>query len=154
MTKLNLSGNGITGAQAGKALGDAIAGNTVLKELDISGDEYYKCDVEFVKAFAVGLHDNGALTKLVLEDNKLATSEAGEALGEALKGNTVLKELDISSNNWNARSCEPQPDGPGFANAISKGLAGNGAMTSLSLASNGLGIEGAKIVAAFLPKCT
>jgi hypothetical protein len=29
-----------------------------------------------------------------------------------------------------------------------------GAMTSLNLASNSLGVEGAKIVAAFLPKCT
>ena len=28
------------------------------------------------------------------------------------------------------------------------------AMTSLNLASNSLGVEGAKIVAAFLPKCT
>jgi hypothetical protein len=29
-----------------------------------------------------------------------------------------------------------------------------GTMTGLSLASNGLGIEGAKIIAAILPKCT
>jgi hypothetical protein len=30
----------------------------------------------------------------------------------------------------------------------------NGAMTSLNLSYNGLGIEGAKIIAAVLPKCT
>jgi hypothetical protein len=29
-----------------------------------------------------------------------------------------------------------------------------GAMMSLNLASNSLGVEGAKVVAAFLPKCT
>jgi hypothetical protein len=32
-------------------------------------------------------------------------------------------------------------------------LPDKGAMTSLSLASNDLGVEGAKIIAAFLPKC-
>jgi hypothetical protein len=78
MTKLILSRNGVKGAQAGKALGDAIAGNTVLKELDISGDAYYKCDVEFVKAFAVGLHDNGALTKLDISSNNIDAEQKGD----------------------------------------------------------------------------
>jgi hypothetical protein len=83
-----MSANGLVGAKAGKALGDAIAINTVLKDLDISGGQYgQQCDVEFVQAFSVGLRDNGA-------------------------------------------------------------------MTSLNLASNELGVEGAKIIAAFLPKCT
>jgi hypothetical protein len=87
-----MSANGLKGAEAGKALGDAIAANIVLKELDISGGEYdsqtfSKSDVAFVQTFSVGLRDNGALT-------------------------------------------------------------------SLNLASNELGVEGAKIIAAFLPKCT
>jgi hypothetical protein len=38
----------------------------------------------------------GAMTKLSLKDNWLATAAAGEALGGALRGNTVLKELDVS----------------------------------------------------------
>jgi hypothetical protein len=59
-----MSANGLKGAEAGKALGDAIAANTVLKELDISGGLYdrQKCDVEFVKTFSIGLRDNGALS--------------------------------------------------------------------------------------------
>jgi hypothetical protein len=37
---------------------------------------------------------------------------------------------------------------------VAEYLDGNGAMTSLNLASNGLSVEGAKIIAAVLPKCT
>ena len=73
LTSLNMSANGLQGAEAGKALGDAIAANTVLKELDISGGLYdsLRCDVEFVQSFSVGLHDNGALTHLDVSSNKL-----------------------------------------------------------------------------------
>jgi hypothetical protein len=73
LTSLNMSANGLKGAEAGKALGDAIAANTVLKELDISGGEYkhQNCDVEFVQTFSVGLRDNGALLSLNLALNSL-----------------------------------------------------------------------------------
>jgi hypothetical protein len=141
-------------------------------------------DIGFVTAFAQGLSDNGALTKLVLRDNKLATAEAGEALGEALKGNTVLKELDISSNSWSEHAWDAQPHGLGFAEGISKGLACNRALTKLTFGdkqvvtmttevteanfsakglgqsgrSHDMGVRGQSggliMVAAFLPKCT
>jgi hypothetical protein len=97
--------------------------------------------------------DNRALTTLILKDNKLLTPEAGKVLSGMLAANTVLKELDVSSNNWKARG-RMKGDGPGFAKELAVGISGNGAMTSLNLASNSLGVEGAKIVAAFLPKCT
>jgi hypothetical protein len=38
--------------------------------------------------------------------------------------------------------------------AIAGAIKDMGAMTSLNLASNKLGVEGAKIIAACLPKCT
>jgi hypothetical protein len=38
--------------------------------------------------------------------------------------------------------------------AIADAISNTRAMTSLNLASNSLGVEGAEIVAAFLPKCT
>ena len=68
-----MSANGLKGAEVGKALGDAIAANTVLKELDISGGEYgfQQCDAEFLQIFSVGLRDNGALTSLDISDNNL-----------------------------------------------------------------------------------
>jgi hypothetical protein len=66
LTSLNMSANRLKGAEAGKALGDAIAANTVLKELDISGGQYDSCDVEFVQTFSVGLRDNGALSTVIM----------------------------------------------------------------------------------------
>jgi Leucine-rich repeat (LRR) protein len=93
---------------------------------------------EGIIAIANVISDMGALYKLILKNNKLATAEAGEALGEALAGNTVLKELDISRNYWDDTEYGgwTKGDGPGFAKGISKGLTGNGALTKLDISSN------------------
>ena len=78
MVKLNMSKNQIKGAEAGKALGDALAANTVLEELDLS--ENYS-GPEFAKEFAVGLGANGALMKFTFSgddeyDSKPVTIES------------------------------------------------------------------------------
>ena len=73
-----------------------------------------------------------------MADNKIATKEAGEALGQALANNSVLKELDISSNAWDDRYTSVKVDGPGFAKGIADGLSANGALTSLNLSKNAL----------------
>jgi hypothetical protein len=110
LTSLNMSANGLKGAETGKALGDAIATNTVLKELDISGGQYsdQKCDVEFVQAFSVGLRDNGAISQFTFSgdrsDSKPVTMEAS--------------------------------------------------MTEADFSGQGLGLSGAIMLSAFLPKCT
>jgi hypothetical protein len=87
LTSLNMSANGLKGAEAGKALGDAIATNTSLKELDISGSEYddQTCDVEFVQTFSVGLRDNGAMTSLNLSSNELTGLNGKDMSGSILK---------------------------------------------------------------------
>jgi hypothetical protein len=76
---LNMSKNGMKGAEAGKALGDALATNTVLKELDLSGQSGTSArpnmDFAFVEAFAPGLSDNGALSKLDVRDNSILSAE-------------------------------------------------------------------------------
>ena len=85
LTSLNMSKNRIKGAEAGKALGDALAGNTVLKELDISGDKYgANMDIGFVKAFTPGLCDNGAMTSLNLFGNELG-AEGAKHLAAGIK---------------------------------------------------------------------
>ena len=77
LEKLLMGGNEIKGAEAGKALGDAIASSTMLKELDLSGkpNKYGGitpgCDVEFAQTFSVGLGSNGAMTKLIMSMNGL-----------------------------------------------------------------------------------
>ena len=87
---------------------------------------------------------------LSLKDNGLGTEEGGKVIGEILKGNSVLRELDLSCNSVYPYS----KNSPKFAVALSPGLADNRAMTSLNLALNELGVKGAKIIAACLPKCT
>jgi hypothetical protein len=91
------------------------------------------------------IKDMGALTTLILKDNKLLTREAGKVLSGMLAANTVLKELDVSSNTWMEHG-RMKGDGPGFAKELAVGISGNGALTSLNLSSNNLEAEGAKIV--------
>jgi hypothetical protein len=53
-------------------------------------------------------------------------------------------ETDLSGLNMDAND----------AIILASELPDKGAMTSLNLASNSLGVEGAKLIAAVLPKCT
>ena len=83
LVKLLLGANGFKGFEAGKALGDAIAVNTVLKELDISGGwrDSEKCDTAFAKGFSPGLGTNGAIVKFDISNNDIC-AEGGKALAE------------------------------------------------------------------------
>ena len=137
LTSLNISSNGITGAEAGKALGDALAATAVLKELDLSAQDDdsdwgdagiasdQNLDARFAKEFAIGLA-NGALTSLNVSSNSIKGAEAGKALGNALAANTVLKQLDLSKNYSGAE----------FANEFAVGLGANGALETLNLSHN------------------
>jgi hypothetical protein len=100
--------------------------------------------------------DNRALTSINISNNKIISDadgkEAGKALGDMLKQNSALKSLDLSSSlvggiSNTSKSLE-------FVKELAAGIRDNRAMTSLNLASNSLGIEGAKIIAVFLPECT
>ena len=75
-----MGANGIKGEEAGKALGDAIAVNTVLKELDLSGgkSDSQKCDAEFAKGFSVGLGASKALSSLDLSQNSIPDEHMGQ----------------------------------------------------------------------------
>jgi hypothetical protein len=83
--------------------------------------------------------DKGAMTRLNLSKNGLLTQEGGRALGNMLKANTILKELDISDSGNGMHSS--QKDGPGFATAISEGLASNGALSVANCMGNAIGKE-------------
>jgi hypothetical protein len=113
------------------------------------------------------------LTTLILKDNKLLTPEAGRVLSGMLAANTVLKELDVSSNTWKERGML-KGDGAGFAKELAVGIRDNGAlstftfsgdyssskpvtmettMTEADFSGKVLGASGGMMVAAFLPKC-
>jgi hypothetical protein len=70
-------------------------------------------------AIANAIPDMRALSTLCLTNNKLATKEAGKALAAALAGNSVLTELDVSSNSWYYHA-QDKGDGVGFAKIVAE----------------------------------
>jgi hypothetical protein len=100
-------------------------------------------------AIADAIPDMGALTALILKDNKLLTPEAGKVLAGMLAANTVLKELDVSSNAWQEGGWT-KGDGPGFAEELAVGISDNGALSILNIATNYLGDKGAIALASGL----
>jgi Ran GTPase-activating protein (RanGAP) involved in mRNA processing and transport len=218
---LSLKENGLGTKEAGKVLGEMLKVNSVLKELDLSSN-YVHPDSGgdapgFAQELAAGIKDNRALTSLHVKQNGIPQREVREiiaiamrmdsmkilcevpfkdktlteldvsgmnlgmggalVIAEHLDGNGALLVLDISNNSIGRRSRDGDGRAPWIATpegpqAIAEALKSNvrdimymhitsanichdkGAMTSLNLASNSLGVEGANIIAAVLPKCT
>jgi hypothetical protein len=95
-------------------------------------------DADDASILASELPDKGALSSLSLTKNALLTKEAGKVIGDMLKSNSTLKELDLASNCDNGAGAK---DGPGFAQELADGIKDNGALTltSLNVANNNLG---------------
>jgi hypothetical protein len=90
LSVLSLKGNRLATKEAGKALAAALAQNSVLTELDVSGNNWWaspsdKGDgVGFAQELSVGLRDNGAMTSLNLASNRLYAKGA-KIVAEAIK---------------------------------------------------------------------
>jgi hypothetical protein len=111
------------GPAGGKALAEGLKGNQVITELNIA-DNYLAVggDVSGVIALADAIPDMRAMTKLNVSDNKIVGTEGGQILSGMIAQNSVLKELDVSSN------CKSrEDDGPGFAKKLAIGISDNGA---------------------------
>ena len=141
-----------------------LAVNTVLKELDVSANTSYQCDsVGFAQELAVGISDNGTLSKLDASDNHMfgKKDKAGiTAWADALKANTSITELNLTKNKISANDTKilaPAISDNGallvlslkgnnlFAagcKALAEGLKGNQVITELNIASNSLGWNG------------
>ena len=107
-----------------------------------------------------------ALVKFTISDNDLR-AEGGKALAEALKDNTIMKELNIANNNL-SYDADANTDMSGII-AISDAIPTMGAMATITFGdkqavtmtttmteadfSGKLKGYEAHIVAAFLPKC-
>jgi hypothetical protein len=66
----------------------------------------------------------------------------GILLVEMLTGNTRLKELEVSSSGEGMSLS--RTDGPGFAKELAVGIKDNGAILSLNLLKNHIGVEQAR----------
>jgi Ran GTPase-activating protein (RanGAP) involved in mRNA processing and transport len=147
MTSLNMSKNSMKGAAAGKALGGALATNTVLKELDLSGQSGTSkrparpnMDAAFVKAFVPGLSDNGTLMKLDISENNLYAAGV-KALAEGLKGNEVMTELNLAGNEM-GKDSEYVLAKSDSVIALADAIRGMEALLFLNVKGNTIGNEG------------
>jgi hypothetical protein len=141
---VNLLKNGI-GVEQARALVIILKEHPTLKslcgnngdetELNMSGKMNSAEDAIMLSAEVV---DSGALSSLNLSKNALLNKEAGKILGDMLKGNSILKELDVSSNY----DVDPGArDGPGFVQELSDGIKDNEAILSVNLLKNDISPE-------------
>jgi hypothetical protein len=114
-----------------------------LTELDVSGSGF---GAEGAKVVAQYISNNGALSSLNLASNCLCgIDKDGHGAYNASGNANPLYHMYALTHT----AC-PRLGVTALANVIPDMRA----MTSLNLASNRLRVEGAKIIAAFLPKCT
>jgi hypothetical protein len=143
LSKLFMRQNGIHGAEAGKAFSNMLAQNTVLKELDLSSQLVCRhkksLDVAFAKELAVGISDNGTLTKFDISKCELM-AEGGKALAAGLKGNQVITELNIS-NNYLGYSSDGNPADTSGIIAIADAIPDMGALIKLDISDNCIAAE-------------
>jgi Leucine-rich repeat (LRR) protein len=141
LVKFDVSANSLCAAGA-KSLAKALKDNPIMTELNIAHNSlgkvgtHWNDDSDMSGVIAIG-NAMGALTSLNISNNKLATKDAGKALAHALASNSVLKELDVSSNDWD-EGFGDNGDGPGFAQELADGVKNNGALTSLNISNNSL----------------
>jgi Leucine-rich repeat (LRR) protein len=156
LTSLNISTNRMATKEAGKAIADALAVNSCIQELDVSSNNWYDGDLitnydkplgdgpGFAKELAVGLSANGALVKFDISKNEIAP-EGGKALAEVLKGNNIIKELNMASNNLS----DDGEDMTGII-AVANAIPTMGALVSVNILKNYIGVEQANILAGIL----
>ena len=124
-THLNLTEDEIDAA----SLSQAIAVNSSLTELDLSGSQLgYSGAKSLSQAIAV----NSSLTELYLSGSWIFNSGA-ECLSQALKVNSSLTKLDLSGNDI----------GDYGAASLSQALAVNSSLTDLNLSQNSITDSGA-----------
>ena len=70
------------------------------------------------------------MTSLDISNNQLFTGDAGKALSSALKANSILTELDLSSNSFGPSNTEA------FITEFAVGLGANGALATLDMSEN------------------
>jgi hypothetical protein len=85
-----------------------------------------------------------ALSKLVMRQNNIHGAEAGKAFADMLARNTVLKELDLSSQKFGTYGDALDA---AFAKEFAAGISDNGTLSSLNLARNNMQAAGVKHIA-------
>jgi hypothetical protein len=94
-----------------------------------------------------------ALSHFDISNNSLYAAGA-KVIAEGLKGNQVVTELNISGNGMGRNDIRTYESDMSGVAALADVIPGMEALTKFDISKNGLTTEGAKIIAAILPKCT
>ena len=154
LTSLRLRYNHL-GPEGANALAPALAANSSLTSLDLDGNQLCGMNdnaqtglhpsgtyiAKGIAAIADALRINGSLTKLSLASNMLG-EDGTKSICEALQDSKTLKELNLSGRF-------PAYNNIGHAAGakhVADMLGVNRSLTKLSLARNGLGEEGTKLL--------
>jgi hypothetical protein len=150
ISSVNFLKNGIGTDQAKKLVGilkehptlKSLCGNTGNEiELDMSGKMHGTGDVIMLVPEII---DNGALSKLVVRQNNIHNAEAGKAFSNMLAQNTVLKELDLSSQKVGEYG---YPLDPAFVKEFAVGISDNSALLQLDISDHVLSTENERAIA-------
>jgi Ran GTPase-activating protein (RanGAP) involved in mRNA processing and transport len=163
ITSLDVNNNNL-GKEGTKLLAEALKGNQIMTELDLSSNSMTSGGMSGLVALADAIRNMEALSKLNLatnvinEDgakllapaisnmmalnslnlsqNRLLNKESGHALALALLANSVLAELDISKNfDFDNSSSR---DGSGFAESFAYCLTKNKSLKILNISDNNI----------------
>ena len=143
LLKLDISSNGF-GSEGAKSLAVALDRNAVLTDLNSADNRMAwnaegERDMTGVIAFASCIKRMGALAKLNMRDNSLASEEGGRVLAGMLTNHKVLTALDLSGN-WKGTAMEGEDCSVAFAEEFSAGLNAS-RLSSLDLGRNSLPLE-------------
>eukprot|EP00935_MAST-01C_sp_MAST-1C-sp1_P001164 g1164.t1 len=149
LAKLDISKNALCAA-GGTALAEGLKDNQIITELKLADNSlgkvgtgpFDRSDMSGVVAIADAIPTMGALTALDLSSNDIGP-EGAKHIAEAVKGHGAMKKLTISGDesNWSDDSRNSKP----VTIEIS--------MTEADFSGKILGVSGAIMLAAFLPKC-
>jgi Ran GTPase-activating protein (RanGAP) involved in mRNA processing and transport len=144
LTTLILKGNKLLTPEAGKVLSDMLAANTVLKELDISGNGWEeggwtKGDGPgFAKELAVGISGNGAISSINLLKNRIPVEQAQE-LVQIMRAKEKLATLCGLSKEETELDFSDQDLRAGDAVLIANDISDMRALTALDISNNSIG---------------
>jgi hypothetical protein len=116
------------------------------------GEELVQGRPEGAIAIANAIPDMGALTALDVSNNCLGEIVLVDGITHCKADSGKMLYWDKDNKSLGEKL--PPGCGPPGIIVIANAIPDMGAITSLNLASNSLGIEGAKIIADILPKCT
>jgi hypothetical protein len=145
LTSLDMSDNVLGCEEAGQALGDMLATNSTLQQLNLSNNFITSGSAtKFAQALSIGLRDNRALLFLDISDNNIGTSWN---LNPAYETNPD-EEYKYKSTDGGGQDEEPAGElGPIGVIAVANAIKDMAALTSLNFSSNYLQAEGAKVLA-------